>query len=334
MSDVEWKKKSIENLMKLAGCSVVQRSGRNVQVSCLLAPYTGVHKNAVDSKPSMGILPREDDTCLLNCFTCGWKSRSLEYLFISLAEKDPRFLPFIEEARKIEEVDLDAALDGCVFQTWAKDNALPPYPIFPEEKLLPYSGKFHPYLERRGLLKPSAKLWEVGYDQSAARATFPVRDFSGSLVGMVGRSVQHGGFPKYMNYWEFDKGKFLYGENKCVRGRKTVLVEGILDTVITWQQLGGVSSEYNVLGGMGADLTREQVDKIIDNSLEVILLFDGDKAGDHATDRFCDSVGRRTLIRKTVYPPEAPRDQEGKTDPAMSKDFIKQMVETSEIFFD
>jgi len=124
------------------------------------------------------------------------------------------------------------------------------------------------------------------YDRFRDRIVFPLFDISGRVCGFGGRILGEGQ-PKYLNSPEsivFNKGKFLFGlyqQKESIRKEKrAILVEGNFDLI----SLVAHGCE-NVAAPLGTALTREQLRLLKRFTADVILLFDGDQAGEKAAAR-------------------------------------------------
>jgi DNA primase len=124
------------------------------------------------------------------------------------------------------------------------------------------------------------------YDLFRERLMFPIQNVQGDVLGFGGRIVQ-AGEPKYLNSPEsevFHKGKILYGlfqTAKYIRSMdEVILVEGYMDLVSLYQQ--GI---YNVAATLGTALTENHARIIKKMTQNVVILFDGDSAGQEAARR-------------------------------------------------
>ena len=124
------------------------------------------------------------------------------------------------------------------------------------------------------------------YDRFRDRIVFPIFDLSGRVSGFGGRIVGDGQ-PKYLNSPEsmvFNKSRLLLGlyqQKESIRKQKrAILVEGNFDLI----SLVAHGCE-NVVAPLGTALTREQLRLIKRFATDVVLLFDGDTAGEKAAVR-------------------------------------------------
>lgn len=117
------------------------------------------------------------------------------------------------------------------------------------------------------------------------RIMFPLKDLSGQIVGFSGRRYDGLKENKYINTKGtpiFQKGNILYNyydAREFVRKKNQVIVmEGFMAAIRSITI--GVK---NVVSLMGTAMTKEQVDLLKRLSMNIILCFDGDDPGRHAT---------------------------------------------------
>lgn len=123
------------------------------------------------------------------------------------------------------------------------------------------------------------------YDIFRNRIMFPLYNNDGKTVGFSGRIYNGENENKYVNSKEsviFKKGLLLYNYHKALEyareKRQIIIVEGFMD-VIRLHTIG----IKNVVATMGTAITKEHADLIRKLSKNIILCFDGDKAGEKAT---------------------------------------------------
>jgi DNA primase len=144
-----------------------------------------------------------------------------------------------------------------------------------------------PQMALAGLAKPR----ENGagyYDTFRNRLMFPIRDENGRIVAFGGRVMPGSEDPaKYLNSPEtplFSKSRSIFGldlaKAKIVETRTVAVVEGYTDVVMAHQF--GVS---NVVSVLGTALTEHHVAILRRFADRIVLLFDGDRAGDNAANR-------------------------------------------------
>ncbi|MBQ1496432.1 MAG: DNA primase [Bacilli bacterium] len=128
------------------------------------------------------------------------------------------------------------------------------------------------------------------YDKYRDRIMFPLWDINGKTIGFSGRIYEGNDQSKYINTMEtdiFKKGSLLYNYHNArehvLKEDKLIIVEGFMD-VIRLYTIG----VYNVVASMGTAITNEQISLINKLTKNIVLMFDGDKAGAKATDSFIE----------------------------------------------
>jgi DNA primase len=139
--------------------------------------------------------------------------------------------------------------------------------------------------EQAGLLKPGRN--GGYYDMLRGRVTFPIKDVRGRVIGFGGRAVAAGQEPKYLNSPEspvFQKRRSFFGMPAALepmrREGRAIVVEGYFDLVALERAgiHGGVAT-------CGTALTDEHARELRRRTRNVVLLFDGDEAGQKAMER-------------------------------------------------
>ena len=130
------------------------------------------------------------------------------------------------------------------------------------------------------------------YDRFRGRVVFPVLDAQGRPVAFGGRVLTKEQEPKYLNSPEtaaYTKGRHLYGLHQTrdeIRKKKfAILVEGYLDLIVPFQ--AGVR---NVVASLGTALTPEQAKLLGRFARQVVVNYDGDKAGVAAAKRAIETL--------------------------------------------
>lgn len=125
------------------------------------------------------------------------------------------------------------------------------------------------------------------YGRFHERLMFAVRDEQGHVIAFSGRALEAGDTAKYINSPESDlytKGQHLFGlyqaKEHIRREKSMILVEGNLDAVM----MHGYGFRHTV-ASLGTALTSEQAKLVSRFCDKLILMYDGDKAGQKATMR-------------------------------------------------
>ena len=143
------------------------------------------------------------------------------------------------------------------------------------------------------------------YDYFRNRLIFPICNESGQPIAFGGRILDEQDNPKYLNSPEtelFQKGQTLYGLNlarKSIMDTSIAIVaEGYTD-VIACHQAGF----RNVVGTLGTAMTDDHSRLLSRIANTVILLFDGDEAGQRAAERALEVMLRHPVdIQVCILP--------------------------------
>ena len=152
-------------------------------------------------------------------------------------------------------------------------------------KLLESKGFDDDLLLRSGIV---AKTDNNVFDIFRNRIMFPLWDINGKTIGFSGRIYEGKDSSKYINTMEtdiFKKGTLLYNYHNArehiIKENKIIVCEGFMD-VIRLYTIG----VHNAVATMGTAVTKEQLNLIRKLTNNVILMFDGDSAGEKATETF------------------------------------------------
>lgn len=157
-------------------------------------------------------------------------------------------------------------------------------------------------LETAGLVRVSTQ-GQV-YDTFRHRLMFPIVDAAGRVVGFGGRAL--GDEPaKYVNSPEtplFSKGRVLYGLAEARQAfsasKRAVVVEGYTDCIMAHQS--GLRDAIATLGTAFTDEHAQLLRRYVDT---VVLVFDGDEAGQAAAGRALEAaLASRLDVRIAVLP--------------------------------
>lgn len=125
------------------------------------------------------------------------------------------------------------------------------------------------------------------YDMFTSRITFPIKNMNGHIVGFSGRTLSQDNQVKYMNSPEsniFKKGQLLYhafeAQQDILRNKRVMLHEGFFDVISSYQ-----AGFKESVATMGTSLTKDQVKLLTQLSTNIIIGYDGDKAGFEATQK-------------------------------------------------
>ncbi len=189
---------------------------------------------------------------------------------------------YLQDTRQLNEQVIQEFKLG-----YAPDNWETLYHYLVELKHYPVS-----LVEKTGLIKKRRK--GEGYiDYFRNRLMIPIADKEGRIIAFGARSLD-GSQPKYLNSPEtelFSKSRTLFALDKAkqaiVKQDKVVIVEGYFDAIALHHK-----NINNTVAVLGTALTQNHV-KLLSRyteSKEIIVNFDGDKAGLNATQRAIKEV--------------------------------------------
>lgn len=191
------------------------------------------------------------------------------------------------------------------------------------------------YLQKVGLTSVGEN---YKIDRFHGRVMFPIMSVSGTVIGFGGRVMtpanEHvASGAKYVNSPEsevYNKSRTLYGisfaKNEIVKKNECILVEGYTDVISLFQ-----SGIENVVASSGTSLTKEQIDLIKRFTQNVLIIYDGDKAGIKASLRGIDMILEKDLnVRILLLPDGNDPDSFAKT---RSADEITEYIEKNKTDF-
>ena len=152
-------------------------------------------------------------------------------------------------------------------------------------KAMTAKGYTEEELKESGLVTVSQKNGRI-FDRFRGRLMFPIIDVRGNVIGFGGRIIKKDSdAAKYLNSPEtliFNKRKNLFGLNLAKKTKLPyfILVEGNID-VVALHQYGF----DNAVASLGTSLTDEQAVLLARYTEQVVLIYDGDSAGQRATQR-------------------------------------------------
>ncbi len=153
-------------------------------------------------------------------------------------------------------------------------------------------------LKESGLVSVSQKNGRI-YDRFRNRLMFPIIDVRGNVIGFGGR-VMDNSTPKYLNSPEtliFNKRKNLFGLNVAKKTKLDylILVEGYMDAIALHQY--GFDC---AVASLGTSLTEEHAVLLSRYTENVVLIYDGDEAGQRAAQRAIPMLEKAGLHIKVL----------------------------------
>lgn len=281
--------------------------------------YFGICPFHDDHNPSMSVSSEKQ---MYKCFVCG--SSGNVFNFVMDYEKVPYYEAVKIVANKVGiNIDIDIGDKEHIVKSPLYDIYDISYKIYQNNLNTIYGKEARKYLKKRNIDNDIIKEFKIGlsttnteistalekkgfsevdilksglciknsgniYDIYKNRIMFPLTDLSGNVVAFSGRVYNDISDNKYINTTEteiFRKGDLLYNyhiaKDEARREKQIIVVEGFMD-VIRLSTIG----IRNVVALMGTALTKNQANLIRKLSSNIIVMFDGDNAGDKATMSF------------------------------------------------
>lgn len=293
--------------------------------------YIGVCPFHDDHSPSMSVSSEKQ---IYTCFSCGASGNV--FTFVSDFEK----VSFGEAVRLLGE-KIGISVLGNTRANEVKDEYFDIYDSanrFYQNSLFTNLGKnAMEYLKKRNIDRDTIKKFGIGLsiqkvslteylknkgyqvnklidigltndngnDIFVSRIMFPIYDLSGNTVAFSGRIYNTKDNSKYVNTKEtdkFKKGKLLYNYHNAKEHLKkndtVIIMEGQMD-VIRASTIG----IDNCIATMGTAMTKEHKSIIRNMANNVVLCFDGDSAGEKATNSAIELLSDTGINIKVVRLP-------------------------------
>ncbi|MBZ6010884.1 DNA primase [Leuconostoc gelidum] len=171
-------------------------------------------------------------------------------------------------------------------------------------------------------------------DRFSGRIVWPIKTERGQVVGFSGRALNANNNIKYMNSPEspfFTKGKILYNFDLAknqIRQTNTVMIfEGFMDVISA-----SMAEKPVGVATMGTALTRDHVRQLSHVAKRILLVYDGDEAGQNAARRSIDLIREyaKNVDIGVVYLPDHLDPDEVRVQRGLSvlKQTLEQNIQT------
>ncbi|NQY93645.1 MAG: DNA primase, partial [Campylobacteraceae bacterium] len=296
-------KSSIENLQNnldvvdvISQFLEIKKAGANFKACC---PFHG------EKTPSFVISPSKQ---IYHCFGCGVGGDSIKFVMEyeklnypealeKLASMVNVQLEYDNKNEKRQDIKVLESVNQFYQKLFVSNNTAKQYILnrgiseFSIEKFeigyAPTSGDTINYLKSNFLNLADAKdlgVIDTGtnglYSRFIERITFPIYALNGKIVGFGGRTIT-GHNAKYVNSPQtkvFNKSRLLYGYNlakeKIYKNNQIIITEGYLDVIMLHQ-----AGFDNAVATLGTALTADHLPILKRGEPQVIVAYDGDKAG-------------------------------------------------------
>lgn len=184
--------------------------------------------------------------------------------------------------------------------------------LLTEEEVAAFVSARDDYFLKAGFLPSTLEYFEIGakYDKfGIKRATIPIRDHRGIIVGVSSRREDSDKEPRYLIESSFEKGKVLYNLHRALESKPEylILVEGFKACWAVHE--AGFS---NVIACMGSSITEDQVNLLVSSNIsKCIVMLDGDAAGRRGTESSLKMLGKAFNVHGFYLPDDVSPDSEG-----------------------
>jgi DNA primase len=304
----------------LAGCEFTSRGAGDLWSCC---PFHSEDTASFHVRPQLG---------MYKCFGCGESGDVFSFVEKVHGVGFREALQFLAERAGVTLGSLTP--EEVRAQNQAKrlrDGLVASGEIFTRGLQAPQDNPALHYMQRRGFLPETLSAFDVGFvpgdflrqlqtggmsssdvestgftRQFTGRVSFGIRNTHGALVGFGARTLRADEKPKYVNTREtaaFNKRQLLYGFDKAARevGRtgRMVIMEGYTDVMMAHQR--GLTE---AVATMGTSLTLDHVKLMQGRVSNLVLLFDGDRAGLDAAERAVRLVLAQGMECRTLCLPD------------------------------
>jgi len=164
------------------------------------------------------------------------------------------------------------------------------------------------YLLSRGMNDYTLDYYNLGYCKQKLtgfevlykRIVFPIYNWQNECISFASRSIDKGIKYLVLNRPGFEKSKNVYGLNIAMphiaKSRVCFIVEGFTDVI--GMQMSGL---YNTVSSMGVAATKYQAQLIARWAKTIVVIFDGDKAGQRAKDNVISKLKEADLGVRLGY---------------------------------
>lgn len=193
-------------------------------------------------------------------------------------------------------------------------------------------------LLQAGFKEETLRHFDIGFDETHLRVTYPIRDLEGKLVGISGRSVNDY-WPKYKIYdeeykaWDlpprmnWDKRLYMWNANTVypqlmfqTNPSYIVVVEGFKACMWLWQC--GIK---NVVALLGTYLSPEHKWVLERLGAPVYLFFDNNEPGQIGTEKAVKRLRRSLIVNVIEYPDRLIDEEDAQPDSLTAEEVVEQM---------
>ena len=300
----------------------IKKSGsNNIMAAC---PF---HKKSDGSEEKTPSFAMSLTNGLFFCHACGEKGNLQKFLRLfgyDSARVQNEYAPLLEELSKNIAPPVDPLNPGVVHLDPLPSGLLGLFDYCPLK------------LVDQGFSEETLARFEIGFDRDHLRITYPLRDLSGQLVGISGRTVT-GEHPRYKIYdaeyktWDlaprynWNKRTILWNAHTVYPGLffnplggEIVLVEGF--NACMWVHQSGITDTVALLGTY---MSQEQQWMLERMGATVYIFLDNNDAGLMGVDNIASKLVRSLPVKVMCYPPRLLNDETAQPDNLTSEEVLE-----------
>lgn len=279
----------------------IRASGpENIMAVC---PFHRKEDGSPESRPSFAMSTVNGLWFCHSCQSSGNLFTFLRSVGLSHFQIQTGHKSLLDAARRNAPPKMDVANPGVVSNNPIDESLLGVFDYCPKALL------------EKGFYEETLRYFDVGFDTTNYRTTYPLRDLEGNLVAISGRSVTDS-WPKYKIYdkeyidWDlpvrlnWDKRTVLWNAHNVFpitffqnNPEFTVLVEGFKACMWVWQ-----SGIKNVVAPLGNYISNEHIWILERMGGPVYLFFDKDEGGESGLKKGAKRLAGRLHTYIVEYP--------------------------------
>ncbi len=266
----------------------------NIQICC------PIHNNGQERKPSCGITRIEKNGIpagTVHCFACGYSATLEEMISNCFGYNDRGIFGIKWLSKNFMTVEIN---ERKPIDLQFRNKEIKKVNYITEEELDKYRY-YHPYMYKRKLTDEIIEKFDIGYDANFRLykngnkikcITFPVRDINGNTLFIGRRAINF----KLFHYPK-DVDKPVYGLYEMPKDCKEIIICESFLNALTCYVYGKIGV---ALIGTGTKTQYKQLEKL--NCRKFIMAFDGDEAGERATEKLKNYMVGKKLITHYLIP--------------------------------
>lgn len=301
--NLEQLKSSVDfcKLLSIFGEQNIKEDEKMVRCTCSF--------HAEDHTPSFTY---KKDEMFFHCFGCGISGDIFNYVQKKADLKFEDSIKFIIAFLGLSENNVDFsilksknfAIDLNILNRFNKKSKKKSFDLLIEDDIKRFIGQRGDVFLDRGFTKETLDFFEIGFDDKENRATVPIRNIDGNLIGVTGRTLYRDfkdrDIQKWKHYSNSNISENLFNIHNAISFTKKdknaiiYLVEGPSD--VMWCHQNGYCNTAAILSN---NLTDKQKILLLSQPIKTIyLMLDGDRGGNSGMDKIAQKLkGYFTIYR-------------------------------------